>query len=114
MLPAAIATQTVTRLRGSAGTDTHSNITVDWTSPGSLSISGCSVQPMDGAENLIGRDSVVSRWQLFLPEDADVTSADRITHKGITYEVDGSVQEWDDPTGAGLDHKVCFLRLVEG
>jgi hypothetical protein len=114
MLPAALASETVTRLRGTTSQNTHGNDVTSWASPGSLEIDGCSVQPVQGSEDLLTRDSVTSRWQWFGPLGSDVKSSDRIRHRGIDYEVDGSVQEWIDPTGSGLDHMVCYLKRIEG
>lgn len=114
MLPAGLASETVIRLRGTGVADAHANTVVDFTSPAQSAIAGCSVQPMQGDESLLGRDSVTSRWQWFGPPDADVRSDDRIRYRGKDYEVDGSVQDWVDPTGAGLDHRFAYLKLVEG
>lgn len=112
MLPPEIATDVVYRLRGHASPDSWGDSGADWSNPNSLPIYGCSVQPVQGDENVLTRDSVTSRWNLFLPMDADVRSSDRIRHRGVVYEVDGSVQVWPDFFGYG--HKVALLRLVEG
>lgn len=112
MLPATIANETVTRLRGVSSTDAYNDSETDWSDPASLSISGCSVQPVQGDENLLGRESVVSRWTLFAPPDADIRSSDRIRHNGVDYDIDGSVQDWPDI--GGLAHRQALLRRVEG
>jgi hypothetical protein len=65
------------------------------------------VQPVVGAENTVGRDTIVSRWQLFAPADADLTATDRVEFNGDTYEVDGEVQRWDFPP---LSHLTALLR----
>jgi len=112
MLPPEIATDVVYRLRGSVSPDAWGDSRVDWANPQSLTIEGCSVQPIPGDENVLTRDSVTSRWNLFLPLDADVRSSDRVRHRGVVYEVDGSVQEWPDFFGHG--YKIAVLKLVEG
>lgn len=109
-----IASQTVTRLRGTATTDLYNNAGIDFANPDRLPIAGCSVQPVVGDEFNQGRDAITTRWNWFGPPDADVTSADRIEHKGAAYEVDGSVQQWDDTTGANLDYRSAVLKRVEG
>lgn len=115
MLPAAIATETVTRLRGVGSTNGYNDAAIDWgQTPAELAIAGCSVQPVDGEEVLDGRDAVVSRWRWFGPYDADVTAKDRIRHRGVVYSVDGSIEKWIDPTGSGLDHATCLLRRTDG
>lgn len=117
-LPPEIANQTVTRLRASSTTDAHNNSVTSWADPETATISGCSVQPLvtrgeDGEVNL-GRESIVSRWNLWAPPDADLKSSDRVRHDGIDYEVDGSVQKWTDTTGDGWDHLYVILKRVEG
>jgi hypothetical protein len=114
MLPPEVASQTVTRLRAPVATDTHGDAYTNWDSPVTLTISGCSVQPVTGDEYNLGRESVTSRWNLFAPPGADLRSSDRVRHDGVDYEIDGSVQKWADTTGAGLDHLFCLLKKVEG
>lgn len=111
MLPS-ICNETVTRLRATTTEDPYNDQADDWDSAASLSIPGCSVQPVAGSEVLDGRNAVVSRWVLFAPLDADLAATDRVRHKGSDYEVDGSVQDWPDVFGLG--HKSCYLRRVEG
>lgn len=109
MLPAALAVDIVTRLRGVEVEDEYRNTSLDWTDPDEVTMAGWSVQPVAGAEYLLDRDAVTSRWQAFGPEDADVTSLDRIRFAGDVYDVDGSVQRFKDPTGL-LSH--TFFLLV--
>lgn len=114
MLPEAIANQTVTRLRGSSGSDGYGDSGTNWTDPARLVITGCSFQPQQGQEFLTDRSAVVSRWQWFGPPDADVLSNDRLEVGGVTYDIDGSVQVWTDTTGNGLDHKFALCRRTDG
>ena len=108
MVLPAIATQTVIRLRATDGApDTHGNPTQTWTD--SVTIDGCSVQPVEGSEFNEGRQTVITRWHWWGPIDADVTSKDRIVFDGETFEVDGSVMKW--PTV--LPHKSAVLKRVE-
>ena len=111
MLPA-IATQTVERLRGVPTDNGYGDTAIDWTSPDIVSVPGCSVQPVAGEEILLNRDAVVSRWKLFAPLSADITSLDRIRHNGMDYDIDGSVQDWPDVSGLG--YKSCLLRKAVG
>lgn len=105
-------TVTVDRLRGVSTTDAHGDSSVNWDDPDEKPIPGCSLQPVPGSEILIDRNAVISRWKWRGPYDADVTSADRIRHQGVDYEVDGSVQRWWDTSG--LDHSYCLLRRMDG
>jgi len=111
-LPTEIAIDTVTRVRATTTTDSHGNEIRSWATATTSDIVGCSMQPEDGSEIILGREEVVSRWQLFLPPNADLLPSDRVRFEGITYEVDGSVQKWPDI--GGLGHKSCLLKLVEG
>ena len=102
---------TVTILRapqvpGDYGTGTQA----DWPNAVEATVEGCSVQPVSGDEYNVDRDSTLSRWQAWLPPEADVTSTDRITWAGDTYDVDGEVQRWDYPP---LSHLVVNLRRSE-
>lgn len=114
MLPASLATQSVVRLRAGVVTDGYGDDVADWSSPTSQTISGCLLTPVQGGEFLQARDAVVTRWQWFGPADADVTSADRLQYADATYEVDGSVEDWPDPTGSGLAYRSCYLRRSDG
>lgn len=111
MLPG-IANETVVRLRATSTDNGYGDQGLDWTSPASLSVGGCSVQPLAGQEVLLDRDATVSRWTLYAPLTADITSADRIRHNGADYEVDGSVQDWPDVFGMG--YRQAILRKAVG
>ena len=109
MLPASLATQTVTRLRAVESTDEYGNPVTDWTTPDELPISGCSVQPQPAAEFTDTREEALSRWQLWAPSGSDIAHTDRIQHKDRVYLIDGDVQDWDQ---LSLDHVTCLLRLL--
>jgi len=111
MLPG-IANETVIRLRGTSTDNGYGDQGLDWTSPALLSVGGCSVQPVAGEEIQLDRDATVSRWVMYAPLTADITSVDRVRHNGTDYEVDGSVQEWPDVFGMG--YKQALLRKVSG
>jgi hypothetical protein len=112
MLPSSVASESIVRLRGTTSTNAHGDSATSWSSPGVLTIDGCSVQPVAGVETILNRDSVTSRWALFAPLDADIESFDRVRHGGVDYEVDGSVQRWPDV--AGLGHTFAYLKVVSG
>ena len=115
MLPAEIANSTVLRLRGTKSQDSWNDSATDWSSPGTLIVGNCSVQPLPGDELTLGRESVVSRWTFLSGQaGADIRSSDRIRYDGVDYDIDGSVQKFTDTTGNGLDHLVAILRRVEG
>lgn len=109
-----IASQTVTRLRGTSSTDGYNDAVVDFTDPDRLTIDACSVQPVAGDEFNQARDAITTRWKWFGQPDADVTSEDRIEFRGDVYDIDGSVLQWDDTTGSDLDYQSAVLKRVEG
>ncbi len=101
---------TITRLRATVtGEDANGNPVLTWPTTGPT-VTGCSVQPVQGNEVTVGRETVVTRWQLYAPATADITATDRVIHAGDTYEVDGEVQTWDF---VALPHKTATLRLGE-
>lgn len=102
-------TITVTH-RPAATEDEFGNPTYDWGTATSDDVTGCSVQPLVGQEVIVGRETVVSRWQVWAPSDAGVSSVDRIVFNGDTYEVDGEVQEW---LFSPLGHVTFLMRRSE-
>jgi hypothetical protein len=102
-----LGSHTITVRRASSTDDAYGNPERNWASASSVTVSGCSVQPVVGAENTVGRDTIVSRWQLFAPTGTDLTATDRVEFAGDTYEVDGEVQRWDFPP---LSHVTALLR----
>lgn len=98
---------TVTVLRATSADDDYGNPTSNWNTAGETTVSGCSVQPVQGDEETVGRDTIVSRWRLYAPADADLKGSDRVRYAGDTYEVDGEVQRWDFPP---LSHVTALLR----
>jgi hypothetical protein len=88
-------------------TDAYNNEQRDWTAATTTTVTGCSVQPVVGAEVTVGRETVVSRWQVFAPEGTDLLATDRVAFAGDLYDVDGEVQRWDFPP---LSHVTALLR----
>lgn len=102
------ATQSVTVLR--AGTITDHGATVqDWSNPVAHAITGCSVQPGGGAEDLLHGDVITILYTIFAPLDADVVDTDRVVVGGVAYDIDGPVKRWE--TGV-LDHIEVPLKGV--
>jgi head-tail adaptor len=107
------ARQTVTVLRAAETTDRYGNPMSDWSSPNTHDISGCVLQPLAGEETLsLDADSVLSRWSLDTPADADLTATDRVSYAGEVYEVDGQIGDWPSPTGR-LRHRQAMLKRLE-
>ena len=117
-----LGADTVTFIRRDvAGQDRYgSDVTVDT----ETTITGCSMQPMWGQENLGNLDQVTDRWQLWIsplalldqginPEGIDPEAIDAIRFRGLLYEINGKPQFWTTLDGA-LDNVVLLCRRVEG
>lgn len=100
---------TVVVLRATSATDGYGNSEPDWEQATETTVAGCSVQPQIGLEATVGRETVVSRWTLYAPDDADLTATDRVRYAGVDYEIDGEPQRWDFPP---LSHLVALLQKV--
>lgn len=105
--------QTVTRLRASLAADGHGNMAPDWTSPASVSITGCRLQPLSSEEIMENRFESDVRFRLLAPYGSDVTFLDRVTVGSTTYEVAGAPLSHNSPSGAA-QHDEILLRLVSG
>jgi hypothetical protein len=97
----------VTILRATTTEDPYGNPVRDWDAATQTQVTGCSVQPVQGDEVTVGRDTVVSRWRLYAPDGTDLLASDRVRFEGDVYEVDGEVQRWDFPP---LSHVTALLR----
>lgn len=100
---------TIVVLRASTAGDDYGNSAPDWATAAETTVEGCSVQPQIGLENTVGRDTVVPRWTLYAPDDADLLATDRVRFDGDDYEVDGEPQRWEFPP---LAHLVALLQKV--
>lgn len=98
---------TITVRRATTTQDDYGNDVRNWDAASSATVGGCSVQPVTGEEVTVGRDTIVSRWQLFAPDGTDLTATDRVEWDGDAYEVDGEVQRWAFPP---MSHLTAFLR----
>lgn len=111
MLPS-FCKDTVTRLRPKMQ-ESRGSLIPDWSTPESLLISGCSMQPASTSLTTDGRVLGISDlYMLFAPSNADIRAGDRITFNGLTYEVDGDVRL--QPAACRLDHLEISLRRYHG
>ena len=108
MLPS-FATDTITRIRPGTLTE-RGTTTRDWSTATTEQISGCHVQPDQTSSDYTDRANTVLTYTLWAPVDADVKRGDRITARGVTYDVVGVPFLWYSPTGA-VDHLTC--RMTE-
>jgi hypothetical protein len=98
---------TVTVLRYGTTQDRFGNDVRSGT-PTQVTVTGCSVQPLEGDEQTVNRDTVVSRWRIWAPPATDLTAADMVRFDGDDYEVDGEVQRW--AFGTSQDHVTALLQ----
>ena len=110
MLPG-LATQSVEVLAASAVTD-HGNDTLDWSSPSSLAVSGCSFQPTAGSIDHNHRTGEQYVATLYMPPGTPITASNRVRFGGVTYELTSPPIAWE--TGLGLDHVEVHLSVWEG
>lgn len=104
---------TVTRLRGSTGTDDYGNPILDWDNPDQLDIALCQIDPIPGTDTFDADGKrVLARWNLDAPTGSDITDDDRISHGGNVYDIDGTVRHQPSPTGR-LDHLEMVLKRLE-
>lgn len=106
-------TDTVTRIRASLADDGYGNEVRDWPNAVETDLYGYRVQPERGSEYTIDREAITTRWRLFGPAGDDIQDTDRLRHRGVVYDIEGSVEDWPSPTGA-LAHIEARLIRVEG
>jgi hypothetical protein len=102
---------TVTVLTPPAPTeDDFGNPVIDWDDASETVEDLWSVQPLEGDEVTLNRETVVSRWTARRRGTSALTATSRAVYAGDTYEVDGEVQRWDfEP----LAHVVALLKRSE-
>lgn len=107
------AKKTVTIIRADRTEDRYGDSVLDWDNSSEHEVEKCILLPVEGEETLsLESDQVISRWTLDAPYDADITALDRVRYNDVTYEVDGSVQHWESPTGR-LNHLEVMLKRLE-
>jgi len=91
--------------------DAYGNQTrADFGSP--IQIVGYLEQVMS-VENLDNQDTVVSDWQVFLPDGTDVNAFDRIKFGSQTFEVDGTPWSVYNPRVGSVSHIQAKLKAVQ-
>lgn len=108
----ALRTETVTRLRPSAGSDDRYGDDTTET-PGELPITGALFAPGGTQEPVqIGRAPVIAEPSLYFPRAwPDITATDKIRVRSGVYQVTGFPGDWRGVTAGGL---VVELKRVTG
>lgn len=97
------------RVRAGTREDRGGNTVPDW-SQGAvhrLPVDQLNIQPASQAEGVDDtRTTATTGWRVQSEEGTrpDITAADRIEWRGLTYEVDGEVAEWPDPLNGAVHH----------
>lgn len=102
---------TVTIRRASVVAGPYNSTERNWSAATSTS-SAADVQPLQTTEQIVGQDSVVTRWRIYLPAGADLVYTDRVDWDGSTFEVDGEVERWK--RRGVLHHLEAVLKRVQG
>lgn len=83
----------------------------DWENPQTFELSGCSVQPSQSTRDFDGRTlSVSEEWTMYAPAGADLRAGDRVSWRGLDFEINGAPMPWQSPTGR-VSH--IWARLSE-
>jgi len=91
-------------------TDRYDDARPDWTNPTRTRTARGWLTETGSTEEVGAREAVVSAWRLFLPANTPITSSDRITVNGDTFEVDGDPHHAQTPSGA--HHLEVPLRKI--
>lgn len=94
------------------GTNTHGNPVKAWGTPSQVGVyafdPGSSSEPREP-----GGDRVIVEPTLYAPSTAVFDANDRVTARGLLYEVEGDTRQWIHPDGSQKGN-VITLRRVEG
>lgn len=58
------------------------------------------MQPVSGTEDIVNRDTRITRWNVFLQPTESLNGLSKITWEGVTYRVVGEPRRFDTPAGA--------------
>lgn len=107
--------ETVTILtRTETGTDRYGNPTFAWPAPG-VDVDGCAVAPRSATEPAqVGRQAVITGLTVYMPPGTVVGPYDRLSLRGVTYEVDGEAGEWVSPFSGWRPGVEVAVKRVEG
>lgn len=107
-----LGTQSVLVFTAGEIEDDYHNVMLDWPSATSVAISGCSVQPGVGGQDVTNREAITTLYTAWLPISTPITDTNRVGYAGTIYDIDGQVERWD--VGDVLDHLVVRLKAVTG
>lgn len=93
--------------------DAHGNTTDTWAGPVRVGVYAVNPGVTEDVE-LAGHDRDLATPALYVPSSVVMGARDRVTARGIRYEVDGETRVFRNPYGARMDGNQIKLRRVEG
>jgi hypothetical protein len=108
--------ETVQVLTAGTKIDPYSNEAVeDWSTPTSVDVAGVAIEPRPSGEPLQdARNQVTSGFTLYMPPGTSITSANRVTVRGGTYNVLGDPAVWRSPFTGWEPGVVVQVERSEG
>lgn len=92
--------------------DAHGNPADAWATPASVGV--YAFDPGGSAETFPpGQDRVITTPKIYAPATVVFGARDRVTVRGVLYEVDGETAEWKHPDGS-QEGNVINLKRVAG
>lgn len=91
--------------------DAHGNPVETWGAP--VTVEGCAFAPAGSIESVEpGRNPVVTSPTVFAPAGTAVSARDRVTVRGLLYQVDGDPAVWHNPyTGSDPGVAITLERV---
>ena len=104
----------VTRAAYVAGSvDAHGNPVASWATP--VSVGVYAFNPGSTSEtHEPGRDPVTDSPTVYLPSGVVFGPRDRVTARGVLYEVEGATRKWVHPSDSARSANVATLKAVLG
>ncbi len=107
--------ETVTVKRPATTTDSHGDAVPDWTDTTDTDADNVAVAPSAGDEDASQRVAgVTADLTIYAPTGTDIAATDRVSVRGVDYEVVGPVEDWRSPYSADRPGVTVALRRVTG
>ena len=109
--------ETITRLRAPLVADAYSAASTrrDWAGASSVALEGFALDPGGSSEaSTVNREQITTSPTLIGPYGADVLASDRVTIRGVTWEVVGNRADYLNPFTGWQAGSTWPLRRVEG
>lgn len=94
-------------------TDAHGNPVEGWGEPSEVGIYAFN-PGTTGEPFLAGHDRVITQPAIYVPSGVVFHSRDRVTVRGVVYEVDGVTLDYRNPYDGAMDGNQVNLKAVTG